>query len=141
MWNFSPMPLPIFTMWFSDTESIFFVYTVQRNTQLMWHTSQTVMHTKTMILWNLIPHSLGFIQTCCCYLQSRIPTFFFIVSPILLQSVRRHLAIALTVTYYWHVGDTSSDISPISAQSQLTDFGLWGSVRVLVKNLVARSVR
>jgi len=34
-----------------------------------------VMHTKIMILWNLTPHSLGFIQTYCCHLQSRIPTF------------------------------------------------------------------
>jgi len=104
MWNFGPMPLPIFTMWCSDTESIFFVYPVQRNTHLMWHISQTVMYTKTMILWNPTQRCLGFIQTCCSHLQSRIPTFFNCIS----------YTVAIVLSHYeWHAADTSSDISPI----------------------------
>jgi len=51
----------------------------------------------------------------------------------MLQSVRRHSAIVLTVT----LNDTQQihpvDISPLKVQSQLIDYGVWGFYRVLVK--------
>jgi len=40
-------------------------------------------------------------------------SFFFKLSPIMLQSVRRYSAIVLTSHYYWHVRNTFSDTSPI----------------------------
>jgi hypothetical protein len=39
---------------------------------------------------------------------------------------------SIDIHCYWHAADTSSDISPIKAQSQLIDYGLWGFYRLLV---------
>jgi len=57
----------------------------------------------------------------------------FLSSPRMLQSVRRHSAIVLTVTVNGTQQIHPVYISPIKAQSQLIDYGLWGFYRVLVK--------
>jgi hypothetical protein len=58
----------------------------------------------------------------------------FLLSPRMLQSVQRHSATVLTVTVNGTQQiRTASRISPIKAQSQLIDCGLWGFYRVLVK--------
>jgi len=51
----------------------------------------------------------------------------------MLQSVRRHLATELKVTVNGMQQIHPVDISPIKAQSQLIDYGLWGFCRLLVK--------
>ena len=53
----------------------------------------------------------------------------------MLQSVRRHSAVVLTVTVNakQQIHPVDTRISPIKVQSQLVDYGLWGFYRVPVK--------
>jgi len=59
--------------------------------------------------------------------------YLFFISPRMLQSVRRHSAITLTVTINDMQQIHPVDISPIKAQSELIDYCLRGFYRVLVK--------
>ena len=50
------------------------------------------------------------------------PWIFFYL-PVSLQSVRGHSAVVFDGHYYWHVGNTSSDVSPILSSITLIGYG------------------